>query len=107
MRDLVRLGFNEDDAAPTGPDGRRAPRKVVDGVLDFIGGGSGIFLNYRFAQPFRTHRQHIARWYPEYQFPFANQVLFDPVTGKTDGRLRRCSQTSTCPDIFEVNSENE
>jgi hypothetical protein len=76
-------------------------------MLNWIGGGSGIFMNYRFAQPGRTQRQHIARWYPEYQFPFANQVLFDPNTGKMDGRLRLCSDTNTCPKIFEVNSENE
>lgn len=76
-------------------------------MLNWIGGASGIFMNYRFAQPARTHRQHIGRWYPEYQFPFANQVLTDPYTGKTDGRLRRCLVTGTCPKIFEVNSENE
>jgi hypothetical protein len=33
--------------------------------------------------------------------------LFDPNTGKTDGRLRRCQESNTCPRIFEVNSENE
>src|SRR5262249_151804 len=65
------------------------------------------FMNYRFGQPGRTHRQHIARRYPEYQFPFANQVLDDPVTGKTDGRLRRCLDSQSCPLIFELNSENE
>jgi hypothetical protein len=75
--------------------------------LNWIGGGSGGFFNYRFAQPARTHRQHIGRWYPERQFPFANQVIFDPVTGKTDGRLAKCLATNTCPKIFEVNSENE
>jgi hypothetical protein len=97
MHDFLTLGFNQDDAG----------LRVFDGVLNWIGGGDGIFMNYRFAQPGRTHRQHIARWYPEYQFPFANQVMFDPVTGKTDGRLRRCLDTGTCPQIFEVNSENE
>src|SRR4051794_23881396 len=107
MRDLVRLGFNEDDDAPAGPDGRREHRKVVDGALDFVGGGSGIFLNYRFAQPFRTHRQHIARWYPEYQFPFAYQVTTDRVTGRTDGLLRRCSESDTCPRIIDLDSDNE
>jgi hypothetical protein len=64
-------------------------------------------MNYRFAQPFRTHRQHIARWFPEFQAPFTNEVLHDPVTGKTDGRLARCSADNTCPKIFEVNSANE
>jgi alpha/beta hydrolase family protein len=97
MHDFLSLGFNQ------GAGGGR----VFDGILNWIGGGDGIFMNYRFAQPGRTHRQHIARWYPEFQFPFANQVIYDPVTGKTDGRLARCTQTSTCPDIFEVNSENE
>jgi hypothetical protein len=97
MHDYLTLGFNQDEAG----------QRVFDGILNWIGGGDGIFMNYRFAQPGRTHRQHIARWYPEYQFPFANQVIFDPVTGKTDGRLRRCIDTNTCPQIFEVNSENE
>jgi hypothetical protein len=97
MHDYLWLGFNQDEAG----------LRVFDGVLNWVGGGSGIFMNYRFAQPGRTHRQHIARWYPEYQFPFANQVLFDLITGKTDGRLRRCLDTGTCPQVFEVNSENE
>jgi hypothetical protein len=97
MHDFLWLGFNQDSSG----------HRVFDGILNWIGGGSGIFMNYRFAQPGRTHRQHIARWYPEYQFPFANQVLFDPNTGETDGRLRRCLETNSCPKIFEVNSENE
>jgi hypothetical protein len=97
MHDFLRLGFNEDESG----------RRVFDGILNWVGGGSGIFLNYRFAQPDRTQRQHIARWYPEYQFPFTNGVIQDPVTGKTDGWLRRCLASNTCPKVFEVNSENE
>jgi len=97
MHDFLRLGFNEDESS----------QMVFDGVLNWVGGGNGIFLNYRFAQPGRTHRQHIARWFPEYQFPFTNRVISDPVTGKTDGWLRRCLSSHTCPKIFEVNSENE
>jgi hypothetical protein len=99
MRDFVWLGFNEAEAG--------GGVKVFDGVFNWIGGGNGLFINYRFAQPVRTHRQHIARWTPEFQFPFANQVITDPVTGKTDGRLARCLATGTCPKIFESNSENE
>ena len=97
MRDFVHLGFNHD------ADGRR----VFDGILNWIGGASGGFFNYRFAQPHRTHRQHIGRWFPERQFPFANQVLHDPVTERTGGRLRRCLDTDTCPKILEANSANE
>lgn len=97
MHDFVHLGFNEDENG----------KQVFDGVLNWIGGATGIFVNYRFAQPFRTHRQHIGRKYPEYEFPFANQTLDNPFTGQRDGKLARCKETRTCPKIFEVNSANE
>ena len=99
MREFVGLGFNDDATAEHG--------RAFDGVLDWIGGGSGLYLNYRFAQPFRTHREHIARWYPEFKFPFAYQTTTDTVTGKTDGLLARCTATGTCPKIIDVNSDNE
>ena len=97
LHDFLQLGFNEDEQG----------QRVFDGSLNWLGGASGGFFNYRFAQPGRTHRQHIGRWYPERQFPFANPILFDPVTGKIDGRLRRCVESGTCPKIFEANSANE
>jgi alpha/beta hydrolase family protein len=97
MHDFIWLGFNTDDAGG----------KAVDGIVNWVGGATGMFMNHRFAQPFRTHRQHIGRHYPEFQVPFTNQVVSDPVTGKTDGRLRRCLADNTCPRIFETNSENE
>src|SRR3989442_1658296 len=43
----------------------------------------------------------------EFTFPFGNSVITDPVTKRTDGWLRVCLATNTCPKIFEVNSENE
>ncbi len=97
MRDVVHYGFNRDAAG----------RRVFDGVLNWIGGASGAFVNYRFAQPHRTQRQHIARWFPERPFPFAYNVVHDPVTDRTDGRLRRCLDSGTCPQILEANSSNE
>ncbi len=97
LHDYVWLGFNEDESG----------KKVVDGMNNWIGGSTGIFMNFRFGQPGRTHRQHIARWFPEFQGPFTNQVVMDPVTGKRDGRLARCSTNNTCPRIFESNSANE
>jgi alpha/beta hydrolase family protein len=113
MRDFVALGFNEADSGPgVGSKGKGHSNdgkhlQVFDGVLNWKGGGSGLFLNYRFAQPVRTHRQHIARWTPEIQFPFTNEMVHDPVTGQTAGRLHRCTTTNTCPKIFEANSSNE
>ena len=97
LHDFLALGFNADESG----------RKAVDGIVNWIGGATGVYLNFRFAQPFRTHRQHIGRHFPEFQGPFTNQVTLDPVTGKTDGRLRRCLETETCPKVFEINSSNE
>jgi hypothetical protein len=120
-RDFVLFGFNDADV-PAGASQRqwfdrswwnqfwlRPPyhEKAIDGMLNYIGGGDGIYLNYRFAQPTRTSRQHIARWDPEFQFPFADVSFKDPVTHLTGGRLDRCEATGTCPKIFETNSENE
>jgi Alpha/beta hydrolase domain len=109
MHDFVLLGFNEAEHAKNhGTDAGNAPRHMAfDGVLNWKAGGSGIYMNYRFAQPTRTHRQHIARWYPEVQFPFANETLHDSVTHQTDGRLAACQRSNTCPKIFEANSANE
>jgi len=110
-RDFLLFGFNQpedsrdESAAAWGAE--RPARLVIDGMINWIGGGDGIFMNYRFAQPTRTSRQHIARWYPESQFPWANQRLHDSVTGRTAGRLDACRSTGTCPKIFELNSENE
>jgi hypothetical protein len=101
MHDYVQLGFNQPERAAG------AVPPAFDGILNWKAGGSGLFINYRFSQPVRTHRQHIARWTPEYQFPFADQMLTDTVTGKTDSRLRRCEATATCPKTFEANSSNE
>ena len=101
MHDFVLLGFNQPERAAG------AVPKAFDGILNWKAGGSGLFINYRFSQPVRTHRQHIARWTPEYQFPFADVKVTDSVTGKTDYRLRRCEESNTCPKTFEANSSNE
>jgi Alpha/beta hydrolase domain len=114
MHDFVLLGFDEAEHIKhhgNDADHRRESdsphRMAIDGVLNWKAGGSGIYMNYRFAQPTRTHRQHIARWYPEIQFPFANETLHDSVTHQTDGRLVACRRSDTCPKIFEANSANE
>lgn len=97
LNDFFSLGFNEDE------DGRRA----FDGVLNWIGGGNGVGINYRFAQNFRTERNRQNHRYPEAPFPFAWPELTDPYTGQTGGRGVRCSQTDTCPLVMETNSANE
>ena len=97
LRDFLGLGFNEDE------NGQR----VFDGINNYVSGAAGVNINFRFGQPARTERNRRDRFYPESFFPFANQVIFDPISAKTDGRLGRCLATDTCPKVFEINSANE
>jgi len=97
LNDFVSLGFNEDERG----------RPVFDGVENWIAGGDGVALNFRFAQPGRTERNRQNHLYPEANFPFAFPRTFDPLTRETDGRIVRCSETRTCPKFLQVISANE
>ena len=97
LNDFVALGFNQ---AETGG-------RVIDGMLKWVGGGSGVQINYRFAQPDRTERNRRDHLYPEAVFPFGYPVMTDHLSGRTGGRHARCSATKTCPKAFDVNSANE
>ncbi len=66
-----------------------------------IGGGL-IALNIRFGQPVRAWGEQTDHLYPAYDFPFSYAKQTDPLTGRTQGILDRCSETSTCPKIFHV-----
>jgi len=80
---------------------------VLDGIENWIGAGDGVALNFRFAQPGRTERNRQNHLYPEGIFPFAFASTHDRLTGKTDGRARRCRESDTCPKLFDVISANE
>lgn len=97
MNDFVWLGFNED----------RGGRKVFEGVHNWIGAGTGVAANVRFALPLKTERNRQQKLHPEAFFPFSYTTTTDPVTGRTDGRQLRCERSNTCPLILNVNSSNE
>jgi hypothetical protein len=97
MNDFQTLGFNEDEKG----------RPVFDGIENWLGGGSGVGVNYRFAQPGRTERNRQNHLYPEGVFPFAYPPLTDPYTGQKGGRLVRETATHTLPKVIEINSANE
>lgn len=101
LNDFQTLGFNEDDT------GSRRGRQVFDGVLNWLGGGSGVAINYRFSQTARTERNRQNHRYPEAPFPFAYPAMRDPYTGKVAGRGVACAASRTCPSVMEVNSSNE
>jgi hypothetical protein len=97
LRDLLHLGFNEDTRG----------RQVYDAMVPHIAGSRRSFTNARWAQPGRNPSDHTDRLYPADQFPFAYAEAEDPATGARDGLLRRCRATSTCPKVFQTDSEFE
>jgi hypothetical protein len=76
-------------------------------MLKWVGGGSGNQINYRFAQTGRTERNRQNHLYPEGVFPFAYPVLTDHLSGRSGGRLARCTASNTCPKNIDANSANE
>jgi hypothetical protein len=97
LNDFTHLGFNQ---AENGS-------KVFDGLMQWIGAGDGINLNYRWSQPGRTERNRQDHLFAEGVFPFANVMTHDPISGKTDSRYAKCEQTGTCPLATEIYSANE
>lgn len=97
INDFQTLGFNEDEQG----------KRVIDGIENWLGGGSGIGLNYRFAQPTRTERNRQNHLYPEAIFPFAYPVLDDDFSKKKAGRSSGYRNPANYPRVFEINSANE
>lgn len=102
LKDFIWQGFN------TGLNGKR----VFDGVIGLVSGAKKTDENlppgeYPFSQVSRWIRQHEDNNYPGGAFPFTYQTLHDPLTGKTDGILQKCSANGTCPKIFQIDSDFE
>ena len=94
LREFVYRGFNEDVQG----------RQVFAGISPFVSGGGRVFVNYRFSQPGRYPRQHYDHLYPSDQFPHAYPVTTDPLTGRTDGILKR---PETDPLVIHTQSASE
>ena len=97
LRDFVYQGFNEDEQG----------QRVCDGMMVHSAGGQKTALNYRFASdpnstPFRS--QHADRGAPETNFPRTYTMSTDPVSGASDGLLKR---PTTDPKVMHVNSSTE
>lgn len=80
QREFLYLGFNEDE--------RR--RKVFDGVTIYTAGSHRLFANVQFAHPTFYSRQDANQDYTSNSWPpFTFGVSIDPITGITDGLLKR------------------
>lgn len=88
---MIALGFNSSE------DGHR----VYDAAMPHIGGGL-MPLNIRFAQPGRAWGQQVDHDYPAYEFPFTYGRESDPISGRSQGLLDRCTTDQTCPVIFHM-----
>jgi hypothetical protein len=97
LNDFVHLGFNEDERH----------HKVFDGMMQWIGAGDGLNMNYRWSQTKRTERNRQEELYLEGLYPFANVPTFDPISQTSDWRYKRCEETNTCPLATEFYSANE
>jgi hypothetical protein len=91
VRTLIHLGFNRDEQG----------KIVFEGALPHIGGGL-MPLNVRFGQPGRATTFTNDHLYPGAEFPFAYASATDPLTGRTQGILDRCTATMTCPKIVHA-----
>jgi hypothetical protein len=97
LNDFVHLGFNEDERHP----------QVFDGMMQWIGAGDGLNMNYRWSQTKRTERNRQEELYLEGLYPFANVPTFDPISNTSDWRYKRCEESRTCPLAVEFYSANE
>lgn len=97
LRDFLYLGFNEDLQG----------RMVFDGLMPHVAGTRRMATNVRFGQPGRNPRHMQDPAWQADLFPFTYASLSDPYSGRTDGLLRRCSLSATCPKVMQTDSEHE
>ena len=97
LRHFLYQGFNEDESG----------RQVFDGVIDQVGGAGRGSFNHRFGQASRDALQHFNFLFPVDMFPFTDATLTDPVTGETDGLLRRAEASGTIPKVFHLLTNSE
>lgn len=97
LRDFVYQGFNLDEAN----------RKVFDGTISLTPGSRLTNVNTAFSFPGRFSTPLEGHYAQGDQFPFTYEVITDPVSGRTDGVLRRCREQGSCPKMMHWDSATE
>jgi len=97
LREFLHEGFNEDLQG----------RTVFDAAMPVIAGSRRAFLNLPFSQPGRFSRQHEDHSFPGDQFPFAYGLQQDPVSGRSDGILRRAQSAGVSPRLIHLDTDSE
>jgi hypothetical protein len=98
INDYLHFGFNGDLGG----------KRVIDGMVNWIGAGAGLSFNYRWSHTTGTERNRQQHLWVESFFPFADVTTTDPISGTTDGRYLKCTANNTCPVMnLEQYSANE
>ena len=92
VRHFLYLGLNADETG----------RQVYDGLLPHVAGAQLGEFNHRFAQPSVQATAGFA-----HLFPFADDEMRDPLTGRTDGFLRRQRAIGGMPKLIYTNTGAE
>jgi hypothetical protein len=75
--------------------------------MPIIAGSRRTWIDARFAQPGRWSKEHEDHWQRGDQAPFTYGEQTDPFTQRTDGLLRRCTASHTCPKIMQIDGAFE
>lgn len=92
IRHFLHLGLNVDEQG----------RMAFDGLLPHVAGARMGSFNNRYGQP---SNQSYPNW--GHMFPFADQEIEDPLTGRRDGLLSRLRNLDSVPKVFYTNSSAE
>lgn len=97
LREFLYWDFNQDEQG----------RKVFEGLIPHVSGSGLGSFNHRFAQPTRHVVQHDHHDYPADRFPFSYGTQKDPLSGQTDGILKRAFVSRTAPLVMHTQSTSE
>ncbi|HEV7803735.1 MAG TPA: alpha/beta hydrolase domain-containing protein, partial [Burkholderiales bacterium] len=97
IKDLVREGFNADEAK----------RLVFDGIMPLVSGSRLTNTNIEFAVPNRVPSTITSHFYGGDQFPHTYATVVDPISKRRDGQLARCTAQRTCPKVMHVDTASE
>jgi hypothetical protein len=92
LRQFIYEGLNVDEAG----------RQVFDGLNPHVAGARRGEFNQRYGQPSETNPLGFGGL-----FPFASDEMTDPLTGQTDGLLKRQRALGGVPRIFTTNTSSE
>lgn len=92
IKDFVYHGFNLDEGGQV----------TFEGIMPLISGSRLMSVNGEFGMPGRQ-----VGHYGGDQFPHTYTTIQDPVSGKRDGWLERCTRQRACPKVMHMDSGTE